>query len=509
MSFGGEGRQNGLADTDIAASAVASLGLERSDLLCEAAYIGGEWLESPQRIDVENPASRRTIGSVPNLDAAAAGRAVEAAESALCEWRAAGAATRANILMEWHRLTLLHRADLARLITAEQGKPIAEADGEVAYAAAFLRWFAEEARRIYGSVIPGHRPDARLSVTREPVGVVAAITPWNFPIAMLARKLGPALAAGCTCVVKPSELTPFSALALVRLAEEAGVPPGVINVVTGDAAPLGEVLTGHPAVAKLSFTGSTHVGKMLAARAMATVKRVSLELGGNAPFIVFPDADLDAAVAGAMTAKFRNAGQTCVSANRFLVHDDIADDFARKLAEAADALPVGPGTQKGVAIGPLIDERACQKVERHLSDVLSGGGKLLTGTSAKDSGGYFCTPHIVADASAESLFFREETFGPLAAIVRFRDEAQAISLANHSRAGLAAYVYTGSLDRSHRACEALQYGMVGLNTGLISTEVAPFGGIKESGFGREGSQYGIDDYVNLKLVCTALNLETA
>jgi len=493
----------------VAHGAAAWPGLQRPDLMREAAYVGGEWIESRDTMDVQDPASGRTIGTVPDLGARAAEDAVAAASAALPAWRAAGASARADVLLEWYRLTMLHQGDLARLMTLEQGKPLAEAEAEVAYAASFLRWFAEEARRIYGTIIPGHKPDARLSVTREPVGVVAAITPWNFPLAMIARKVGPALAAGCTIVVKPSELTPFSALALTVLAQEAGIPPGVLNVVTGQAAPIGEVLTQHPAIAKLSFTGSTPVGKMLAAQAMSTVKRVSLELGGNAPFLVFPDADLDAAVQGALASKFRNAGQTCVCANRFIVHEDIAATFAQRLASAAGDLKVGSGFEEGTKIGPLIDERAQAKVARHVADALAQGGKLLTGGGARQGSGYFCEPTVIDGAAPDSLFCREETFGPLAGLLHFRKKEEAIRLANSTRSGLAAYVYTGGLDTSHRVCEALEYGMIGLNTGIISTEVAPFGGIKESGFGREGSRYGIDDYVNMKLVCTSVSSAAA
>jgi len=400
---------------------------------------------------------------------------------------------------------LAHQQDLARIMTVEQGKPLAEARGEVAYAASFLLWFAEEARRAYGDVIPGHGADKRLVVTREPVGVVVAITPWNFPLAMITRKAGPALAAGCTMIVKPSELTPFSALALAALGEEAGIPAGGLSIPPGPAQDPGDVLVSHPTIAKLSFTGSTAVGKMLAARCMATVKRVSLELGGNAPFLVFDDADVEAAVDGAIASKFRNAGQTCVCANRFLVQAGIYDAFVSRLTSRVQALRVGPGLADGTEVGPLINAAAVDKVASHVADALSHGGVLLAGGQRVDGAGHFFAPTLIADVPPSARLCNEETFGPLAGIVRFETEAEAIALANDTRAGLAAYLYTRDLSRSHRVSEALQYGMIGLNTGLISTEVAPFGGVKESGFGREGSRYGMDEYLNMKLVCTAVS----
>jgi len=480
------------------------IALDRPDLLRTQAYIGGHWKDGPSRLEVENPASGETIGTVPDLGAQAAEDSVQAAARALADWRARTAADRGAILRRWHDLMLAHREDLARLMTIEQGKPLGEARGEVGYAASFLAWFAEEGRRAYGDVIPGHAPDKRLVVTREPVGVVAAITPWNFPLAMITRKVGPALAAGCTVVVKPSELTPFSALALACLAEEAGLPAGVLNVVTGTAAPIGDVLVTHPMVAKLSFTGSTAVGKTLAARAMGTVKRVSLELGGNAPFILFDDADLDAAVEGAVASKFRNAGQTCVCANRFLVQDGIHDRFVATLRDRVAALTIGDGLGESVQIGPLINQAAVEKVARHVADAVSRGGRIVTGGARHTNSGYFFEPTLIADASPSSLFCREETFGPLAGIVRFENETEALAMANDTRAGLAAYLYTRDLSRSIRVSEGLHYGMVGLNTGLISTEVAPFGGVKESGMGREGSRYGMDEYLNIKLICTAV-----
>ncbi|MBT2186798.1 NAD-dependent succinate-semialdehyde dehydrogenase [Sphingobium nicotianae] len=483
-----------------------SLTLDRPDLLRQQAYIDGAWLGAEAVMPVEDPATGEMIGSVPALDGTHAEQAVAAAQAALAAWRARTAGERGAILHRWSDLMRTHQEDLARIMTREQGKPLAEARGEVAYAASFLTWFAEEARRSYGDVIPGHGADKRLMVTREPIGVVAAITPWNFPLAMITRKAGPALAAGCTMIVKPSELTPFSALALALLAEEAGVPAGVLNIVTGPARGIGDVLVSHPAIAKLSFTGSTAVGKMLAGRAMDTVKRVSLELGGNAPFLVFDDADVDAAVDGAIASKFRNAGQTCVCANRFLVQAGIYDAFVSKLAERVKALRVGNGFAQSVEVGPLINAAALEKVTRHVVDALARGGRLLAGGNVVEGAGQFYAPTLIADVPASALFCREETFGPLAGIVRFETEAEAVAMANETRSGLAAYLFTRDLSRSYRVSEALEYGMIGLNTGLISTEVAPFGGVKESGFGREGSRYGMDEYLNMKLVCTAVSL---
>ena len=477
--------------------------LSRPDLLRHQAYVGGSWISASNSITVTNPATGEPIGVVPSLCAADVQAAVEAAQSAQSAWRATPAGERGTVLRRWGELMLEHREDLARIMTIEQGKPLAEARGEVGYAASFLTWFAEEARRSYGDVIPGQAADKRLTVLREPVGVVAAITPWNFPLAMITRKAGPAIAAGCTIIVKPSELTPFSALALAVLADEAGVPAGVLNVVTGAPRDIGDVLVSHPAIAKMSFTGSTAVGKMLAARCMETVKRVSLELGGNAPFLVFDDADVEAAVDGAIASKFRNAGQTCVCANRFLVQSGIHDRFVARLAERVANLRVGNGLEAGVEVGPLINAAAITKVQTHVADAVAQGGKLLVGGEVSGEGLFF-QPTLIADVPASALLCKEETFGPVAGVVRFKTEAQAIALANDTRAGLAAYLYTSDLSRSHRVSEALEYGMVGLNTGLISTEVAPFGGIKESGLGREGSRYGMDEYLNMKLVCTAV-----
>lgn len=481
-----------------------AIGLSEPRLLREAAYVDGTWVSGTATIAVTDPASGGQVGTVPDLPASVAERAVAAAHRAFGEWRMVTAQARATLLRRWRDLMLHHADDLARLMTAEQGKPLAEARGEVTYAASFLDWFADEARRVTGDVLTPHASDRRLLVRKQPVGVVAAVTPWNFPLAMITRKAAPALAAGCTMVLKPSELTPLSALALAWLAEQAGVPPGVFNVVTGDAAAIGEVLTGSPLVRKFTFTGSTAVGKMLAARCMATVKRVSLELGGNAPFILFDDGDIDKAVEGAMASKFRNAGQTCVCANRLLVQAGVYDVFAARLAERAGKLTMGAGLAGPSDQGPLIDERAVAKVSAHVADAVAGGARVLTGGVAR-AGTTFFAPTVLADVRADALLCREETFGPVAGLVRFESEAEAIALANDTPAGLAAYVYTNDLSRSWRVSEALDYGMVGLNTGIISTEVAPFGGVKESGLGREGSAYGLNDYLDLKFVCIGVS----
>lgn len=484
----------------------ARLALARPDLLREQAFIDGEWCSGAQWIDVHNPATGGVLGQVPQLNAQDTARAVEAAQRAFLQWRRCSARERASVLRRWFELIIDHAEDLARLMTAEQGKPLTEARGEIAYAASFVEWFAEEARRAYGDIIPGHESDKRLLVLRQPVGVVAAITPWNFPAAMITRKIAPALAVGCTAVLKPSELTPFSALALALLGSEAGLPAGVFNVVTGDPRAIGEVMTSDPRVRKLSFTGSTAVGKMLAARCMNTVKRVSLELGGNAPFIVFDDADLDVAIEAAMISKFRNTGQTCVCANRFLVQSGVYDEFARRLAQRAAALVVGDGLAGLTHQGPLINDAAAEKVERHVSDALANGASVLTGGARRQ--GNFHEPTVLVGASPHMLIFREETFGPIAGLMSFETEAQAIDVANQIASGLAAYVFTRDLDRSWRVGEALEVGMVGVNTGLISTAVAPFGGVKESGLGREGSAYGIEEYLDIKLLCTGVRTTT-
>ncbi len=476
------------------------LALKNDALLRQAAYIDGQWVEASRTLDVINPATQQLLGRVPDLGAADAERAVAAAARAFESWKRVSAAERGSVLQRWFELIMANQEDLARLMTAEQGKPLSESRGEIAYSASFIEWFAQESRRVYGQVIPGHMADKRLVVLREPVGVVGAITPWNFPSAMITRKVGPALAAGCTVVLKPSELTPFSALALAWLGSQAGVPAGVFSVVTGEATAIGEVLTTDPRIRKFTFTGSTRVGKMLAARCMGTVKHVSLELGGNAPFIVFDDADLDKAVEGAMISKFRNTGQTCVCANRILVQRGIHDQFVARLSAKVSAMVIGDGLEGVTQQGPLINAAAVEKVERHVQDALAHGGKLLVG-GARIRGNYF-QPTVITDVNAQAALFREETFGPLAGIVKFDTEAEAIALANDTTAGLAAYFYTRDLNRAWRVSEALQYGMVGLNTGLVSTTVAPFGGVKESGLGREGSSFGIGEYLETKLVCT-------
>ncbi|MGK8705726.1 NAD-dependent succinate-semialdehyde dehydrogenase [Metapseudomonas otitidis] len=460
----------------------------------------GQWLDAADdaRQDIFNPATGSCIGQVPNLGAAEARQAIEAAERAWPAWRALTAKERSARLKRWHALMIEHTETLAQILTLEQGKPLAEARGEIVYAASFIEWFAEEAKRIYGDTIPSHKGDARIVVTKEPIGVVAAITPWNFPAAMITRKAGPALAAGCPCIVKPAPETPFSALALAALAEQAGIPAGVFNVITGDAVAIGGELTASPAVRKLSFTGSTAIGKLLMAQCAPTLKKVSLELGGNAPFIVFDDADLERAVEGALVAKFRNAGQTCVCVNRFLVQDGIHDAFVARLAERVAQLKVGSGFDEGVTQGPLINERAVAKVEDHVRDALAQGARLLCGGERHPLGHGFYPPTVLAEVNTGMKVAREETFGPLAAVFRFHDEAEAVRLANDTEFGLAAYCYTRDLGRAWRMSEALEYGMVGINEGLISTEVAPFGGIKASGLGREGSHYGIEDYLEIK-----------
>ncbi|WIF65549.1 NAD-dependent succinate-semialdehyde dehydrogenase [Metapseudomonas otitidis] len=471
-----------------------------SPLFRQQAYIDGQWLDAADgaRQDIFNPATGACIGQVPNLGAAEARQAIEAAERAWPVWRALTAKERSARLKRWHALMIEHTETLAQILTLEQGKPLAEARGEIVYAASFIEWFAEEAKRIYGDTIPSHKGDARIVVTKEPIGVVAAITPWNFPAAMITRKAGPALAAGCPCIVKPAPETPFSALALAALAEQAGIPAGVFNVITGDAVAIGGELTASPAVRKLSFTGSTAIGKLLMAQCAPTLKKVSLELGGNAPFIVFDDADLERAVEGALVAKFRNAGQTCVCVNRFLVQDGIHDAFVARLAERVAQLKVGSGFDEGVTQGPLINERAVAKVEDHVRDALAQGARLLCGGERHPLGHGFYPPTVLAEVNTGMKVAREETFGPLAAVFRFHDEAEAVRLANDTEFGLAAYCYTRDLGRAWRMSEALEYGMVGINEGLISTEVAPFGGIKASGLGREGSHYGIEDYLEIK-----------
>ncbi len=477
--------------------------LRNEFLLRQRCYVRGAWIESPdaRTITVKNPASGQAIGTVPRLGAEGARAAIQAAQDALPAWRARTAKERAAVLRRWFELILANQEDLATLMTAEQGKPLTESRGEITYAASFIEWFAEEAKRVYGDTIPGHQADKRILVLKEPIGVVAAITPWNFPSAMVTRKVGPALAAGCTVVLKPASATPFSALALAELGERAGLPPGVFNVVTGDSGAIGRELSTHPAVRKLTFTGSTEIGKQLMAQCAGTMKKVSLELGGNAPFIVFDDADLDAAVQGVLVSKYRNSGQTCVCTNRVLVQAGVYEAFARKLADAVGRLKVGDGLQAETQQGPLIDEGAVRKVEEHIADAVAKGAKVVAGGARHALGGTFFQPTVLTGATREMLVSREETFGPLAPLYRFETEAEAVQLANDTEFGLASYFYTRDLARAWRVSEQLEYGMVGLNTGLISTEVAPFGGVKESGVGREGSKYGIEDYLVLKYVC--------
>jgi succinate-semialdehyde dehydrogenase / glutarate-semialdehyde dehydrogenase len=477
--------------------------LKDATLLRELCFIDGAWLGADNRetLPVTNPASGASLGSVPNMNAAETRRAIAAAAAALPAWRAKTAKERAILMRRWFELMLEHQDDLASIMTAEQGKPLAESKGEIAYAASFIEWFGEEGKRIYGDVIPAHQSDKRILVLRQPVGVVAAITPWNFPAAMITRKAGPALAAGCTFVCKPATQTPFSALALAELSLRAGIPRGVFNVITGAAAGIGGEMTSNPTVRKLTFTGSTEVGKKLMAQCAGTVKKLSLELGGNAPFIVFDDADLDAAVQGAIASKYRNTGQTCVCANRLLVQSGVYEQFANKLRTAVAQLRIGDGLAGITDQGPLIDAAAVAKVEQHIADALSKGAKLTYGGRRHALGGTFFEPTILTDVTPAMMVAREETFGPVAPLFRFETEAEAIAMANDTEFGLAAYIYTRDLARSWRVSEAVEYGIVGLNTGIISTEVAPFGGIKESGTGREGSKYGILDYTEIKYVC--------
>ncbi|THF61063.1 NADP-dependent succinate-semialdehyde dehydrogenase [Pseudothauera nasutitermitis] len=479
------------------------LNLNDAALFRQQCYIDGAWRDADgggtQR--VANPSTGAALGTTPRMGAAETRRAIAAAEAAWPAWRAKTAKERAAILRTWYELMLAHQEDLAALLTAEQGKPLAEARGEILYGASFIEWFAEEAKRIYGDTIPQPAAGRRLVVVKQPVGVVAAITPWNFPNAMITRKAGPALAAGCTVVVKPASQTPYSALALAELAARAGIPRGVFNVVTGAAGAIGGELTANPAVRKLSFTGSTEIGRELMAQSAATVKKISLELGGNAPFIVFDDADLDAAVAGAIASKYRNTGQTCVCTNRLLVQAGIYDEFARRLAEAVSGLKVADGFEPGSQQGPLIDEAAVAKVEAHIGDAVAKGARIVAGGKRHALGGTFFEPTVLADVTPEMAVAREETFGPVAPLFRFDTEEEAIRLANDTEFGLASYFYSRDIGRVWRVAEALEYGMVGINEGLISTEVAPFGGIKQSGLGREGSKYGIEEYLEVKYLC--------
>ncbi len=470
----------------------------------EACLIGGAWVTGEHWVDVDNPATAAVIGRVPRFGVVETERAIAAAQQAMGPWAARTAKDRAAVLRRYFDLIIARQEDLAAILSEEQGKPLAEARGEIVYAAGFIEWFAEEAKRVYGDVIPSHAPDKRIVVLKQPIGVVAAITPWNFPAAMITRKAGPALAAGCGVVLKPATQTPFTALALGLLAIEAGLPAGLLNIVTGSATEIGAALTASEIVRKISFTGSTEVGAKLYAQSAPTIKKLSLELGGNAPFIVFDDADLDAAVAGAMQSKFRNAGQTCVCANRIYAQAGIHDAFVAKLTAATAALKIGAGNEPGTEIGPLIDDKAVAKVQEHIADALAKGAKLQTGGAAHARGGRFFTPTVLTDVSADMLVSREETFGPLAPVFRFTDESEVIAQANATPFGLAAYFYARDIGRVWRVAEQIEAGIVGVNTGLISTELAPFGGIKSSGLGREGSKYGIEDYLEIKYLCLGL-----
>jgi succinate-semialdehyde dehydrogenase / glutarate-semialdehyde dehydrogenase len=474
--------------------------LTDAKLFRQQSYIDGQWVDadSGETVVVVNPANGAALGTVPKMGVAETRRAIEAAERALPAWRAKTGKERAAILRRWFDLMMANQDDLGLLMTSEQGKPLPEAKGEIAYAASFIEWFGEEAKRIYGDVIPPHQADKRIVVIKQPVGVCAAITPWNFPAAMITRKAGPALAAGCTMVVKPATQTPYSAFAMAELAERAGVPKGVLNVLTGSAREIGVELTANPIVRKLTFTGSTEVGRVLMAQSAETVKKVSLELGGNAPFLVFDDADLDAAVDGAMLSKYRNAGQTCVCANRILVQDGVYDAFARKLADKVRALKVGPGTEAGVNIGPLIDRNAVAKVEEHIADAVSKGAKVVVGGKAHRLGGLFFEPTLLTEVTTRMKVTKEETFGPVAPLFKFKTEEDVIGMANDTPFGLAAYFYARDVGRVWRIAEALECGIIGINEGIISSEVAPFGGVKESGIGREGSSHGVEEFLEMK-----------
>jgi succinate-semialdehyde dehydrogenase / glutarate-semialdehyde dehydrogenase len=477
--------------------------LTDAKLFRQQCYIDGAWVDADGggTIPVENPANGERLGTVPKMGAAETRRAIAAADRAMPAWQAKTAKERAGILRKWFELMMANQEDLAQLMTAEQGKPLTESRGEIAYAGAFIEWFAEEGKRIYGDTIPAHGADKRIVVLKQPIGVCGAITPWNFPSAMITRKAGPALASGCTMVLKPASQTPFSALALCELAERAGVPKGVFSCVTGTAKEIGGEITSNPTVRKVTFTGSTEIGKLLMAQCAATVKKTSMELGGNAPFIVFDDADLDAAVKGAIASKYRNAGQTCVCANRILVQDGVYDAFAKKLADAAGAMKVGNGAEAGIVIGPLIDMKAIEKVEQHVADALKKGARVVIGGKRHALGGSFYQPTVLADVTTDMMVTREETFGPVAPLFRFKTDAEAIKMANDTEFGLAAYFYTRDIGRVWRVAEALEYGIVGINEGIISTEIAPFGGVKESGIGREGSKYGIEEFLEVKYLC--------
>jgi succinate-semialdehyde dehydrogenase/glutarate-semialdehyde dehydrogenase len=476
--------------------------LRDPSLFRDRCYVDGQWVEadSRARIKVDNPADGALVGTVPEMGAAETRRAVDAANAALPAWRAMTAKDRSVILRKWHDLMVANADDLAAILTAEQGKPLAEAKSEVLYGASFIEWFAEEAKRIYGDVIPSPTPDKRIVVIKQGIGVVAAITPWNFPNAMITRKAGPALAAGCTMVLKPASQTPYSALALAELAARAGVPKGVFNVITGKASAIGAEFTSNPIVRKITFTGSTEIGRVLMRQSADQIKKLGLELGGNAPFIVFDDADLDAAAAGAIVSKYRNNGQTCVCANRIYVQDSVYDAFAAKLAEKVRTLKVGKGTDAGVVLGPLIDDAAVAKVEEHVADAVAKGAKVTVGGKRHALGGRFYEPTILTGVTKDMKVTNEETFGPVAPLFRFKDEADVVAQANDTEFGLASYFYARDMGRVWRVAEALEAGIVGVNTGLISTEVAPFGGVKQSGLGREGSKYGIDDFVQIKYI---------
>jgi succinate-semialdehyde dehydrogenase/glutarate-semialdehyde dehydrogenase len=477
--------------------------LKDAGLLRQQCYIDGFWVDADlgETLEVTNPATAEVIGTVPRMGSGETRRAIEAAHAAWPGWRNKTAGERSTILRRWAELMIENQDDLGVLMTAEQGKPLAEAKGEIVYAASFIEWFAEEAKRIYGDVIPPHQADKRIVVIKQPIGVCAAVTPWNFPAAMITRKAGAALAAGCTMVIKPASATPFSALALAELGERAGIPAGVLSVVTGASGAIGGELTSNPLVRKLTFTGSTEIGKTLMQQCAGTMKKISMELGGNAPFIVFDDADLDAAVEGAIISKYRNTGQTCVCTNRFLVQAGVYDEFAKKLAAAVTRMQVGDGLKGEVQQGPLIDMGAVEKVEEHIQDAVNKGARIVCGGKRHTLGGSFFEPTVIADATPQMLVASEETFGPLAPLFKFATEEEAIAMANDTEFGLAAYFYTRDLARSWRVGESIEYGMVGINTGLISTTVAPFGGVKESGLGREGSKYGCDDYLEIKYLC--------
>jgi succinate-semialdehyde dehydrogenase/glutarate-semialdehyde dehydrogenase len=481
-----------------------TLTLTDPSLLRQQCYLDGAWTDadSGATLPVVNPATGALLGTIPRMGGAETRRAIEAADRAWVGWRAKTGKERAAVLRRWFDLMMAHQDDLATIMTAEQGKPLAEAKGEIAYAASFIEWFAEEGKRIYGDVMPHPQGDKRIMVLKQPVGVCAAITPWNFPAAMITRKAGPALAAGCVMVLKPATQTPFSALALAELAHRAGIPPGVFSVVTGSSAEIGAEMTSNPTVRKLTFTGSTEVGRKLMAQCAETIKKMSLELGGNAPFLVFDDADLDAAVEGAMASKYRNAGQTCVCANRLIVQEGVYDDFVARLsAKVQSSLRVGNGAEAGVTTGPLIDDAAVAKVEEHVADALAKGGRIVTGGRRHALGGRFYEPTVIADVTTDMKVAREETFGPVAPVFRFRTEAEALALANDTEFGLASYFYARDIGRVWRIAEGIESGIVGINVGIISNEVGPFGGVKQSGLGREGSRYGIEDFLELKYLC--------